>query len=126
MLSKAGDSYWSGQVDIQRQAAEAWVAFATKRRDDGIAMLRAAAEAEDASDKAAVTPGPIAPARELLAEMLLEAGRANEAVAEFTSTLEREPNRYRATAGAARAAGRRATAGGRRVRQAAARAVPAR
>jgi tetratricopeptide (TPR) repeat protein len=104
VLSKAGDSYWSGQVDIQRQAAEAWVAFATNRREDGIAMLRAAADAEDASDKAAVTPGPLAPARELLAEMLLEAGRANEALDEFTSTLRRERSRYRATAGAARAA----------------------
>jgi hypothetical protein len=104
VLSKAGDAYWSGQVDIQRQAAEAWVAFATNRPEDGIAGLRAAADAEDASDKAAVTPGPLAPARELLAEMLLEAGHANEALVEFTSTLRREPNRYRATAGAARAA----------------------
>jgi tetratricopeptide (TPR) repeat protein len=104
VLSKAGDSYWPGQVDIQRQAAEAWVAFATNRREDGIAMLRAAADAEDGSDKASVTPGPLAPARELLAEMLLEAGRANEALDEFASTLRREPSRYRATAGAARAA----------------------
>jgi tetratricopeptide (TPR) repeat protein len=104
VLSKAGDAYWSGQVDIQRQAAEAWVAFASNRREDAIAMLRAAADAEDASDKAAITPGPLAPARELLAEMLLEAKHAKEALAEFTSTLRREPNRYRATAGAGRAA----------------------
>jgi len=113
VLSNGGDTYWSGQVDIQRQAAEAWVAFATNRREDGIAMLRAAAEAEDASDKAAITPGPLAPARELLAEMLLEAGHGDEALAEFTSTLRREPNRYRATAGAAcaaRAAGDRRAA----------------
>jgi tetratricopeptide (TPR) repeat protein len=103
-LSNAGDAYWSGQVDIQRQAAEGWAAFATGRREEGIAMLRAAADAEDASDKAAVTPGPLAPARELLGEMLLEADRAKEALAEFTSTLRREPNRYRAIAGAARAA----------------------
>jgi tetratricopeptide (TPR) repeat protein len=103
-LSKAGDTYWSGQVDIQRQAAEGWAAFASGRRDEGIAMLRAAAQAEDASDKAAVTPGPLAPARELLAEMLLEAGRPKDALAEFKATLEREPNRYRAIAGGAMAA----------------------
>ena len=103
-LAKAGDSYWSGQVEIQRQVAEGWAAFASGRRDNGIDMLRGAAKAEDASDKAAVTPGPIAPARELLAYMLLEAGRPKEALAEFTSTLEREPNRYRAMAGAAAAA----------------------
>lgn len=103
-LSKAGDAYWSGQVEIQRKGAEGWVAFASGRREEGIATLGAAAEAEDATDKAAVTPGPIAPAREMLAEMLLETGRAKDAQAEFTRTLEREPNRYRAIAGAARAA----------------------
>jgi hypothetical protein len=103
-LSKAGETYWSGQVEIQRRGAEGWTAFAAGRRDDGIAALRAAADAEDASDKAAVTPGPIAPARELLAEMLLEAGRSKDALVEFTATLEHEPNRYRSIAGAARAA----------------------
>ena len=103
-LSKAGDAYWSGQVEIQRKGAEAWMAFASGRRDEAIATMRAAADAEDASDKAAVTPGPLAPARELLAEMLLEMGRAKDALAEYKATLEREPNRYRAIAGAARAA----------------------
>jgi hypothetical protein len=103
-LSTSGDAYWSGQVEIQRQVAEGWAAFASGRRDDGIVMLRAAAAAEDASDKASVTPGPLAPARELLGEMLLDAGRPADALAEFTSTLAKEPNRYRAVAGAARAA----------------------
>jgi Tfp pilus assembly protein PilF len=103
-LAKTGDAYWPGQIEIQRKAAEGWAAFASGRRDEGLALLRAAAEAEDASDKAAVTPGPIAPARELLAEMLLEAGRQKDAAAEFSATLEREPNRYRSLAGAARAA----------------------
>jgi Tfp pilus assembly protein PilF len=103
-LAASGDGYWSGQVEIQRRAAAAWIAFAEGRRDEAIRELRATADAEDATDKAAVTPGPLAPARELLAEMLLEAGRPSEALTEFKATLTREPNRYRATAGAAKAA----------------------
>jgi Tfp pilus assembly protein PilF len=104
VLAKAGDPYWSGQVEIQRKGAEAWAGFAAGRRDEALTTMRAAAEAEDASDKAAVTPGPIAPARELLADMLLESGRAKEALAEYKAGLEREPNRYRSLAGAVRAA----------------------
>src|SRR5574338_37732 len=103
-LGKAGDAYWSGQVEIQRKTAEAWTAFASGRRDAAIALQRQAADAEEASDKAAVTPGPLAPAREMLAEMLLDAGDAKQALAEFEKTLAHEPNRYRTIAGAARAA----------------------
>ncbi len=51
-----------------------------------------------------MTPGPLAPAREQLAEMLLASGAAREALREFEATLVKEPNRFRALAGAARAA----------------------
>jgi len=102
-LARSDEPYWSAQVDIQRQAAEGWVAFASGRHDEGIDRLRAAAAAEEASDKAAVTPGPVAPAREMLGEMLLEAGRPIDALAAFAATREREPNRYKGLAGAARA-----------------------
>jgi tetratricopeptide (TPR) repeat protein len=98
------DAYWAGQVDIQRRIAEAWVAFAGGRRDEAIAALTAAADAEDATDKSAISPGPLAPARELLGEMLLEAGRPKEALTAFQATMTKEPNRFRAMAGAMRAA----------------------
>ncbi len=103
-LKAANDAYWTEQVDIQRQIASAWIAFADGRKDEGLRALRAAADAEDASDKASVSPGPIAPARELLGEMLLEAGSAREALAAFESTMRKEPNRFRGAYGAARAA----------------------
>ncbi len=51
-----------------------------------------------------VTPGPILPARELLADTLLEQDRPDEALAEYEAVLQKEPNRYRALAGAALAA----------------------
>ena len=103
-LKAAKDEYWAGQVEIQRQIVEAWVAFAEGKKDDAVTQMRAAADAEDASDKAAVTPGPLAPARELLGEMLLDAGRAKEALAAFETTMQKEPNRFRGAYGAARAA----------------------
>ena len=66
--------------------------------------MRAAATLEDRTEKNAVTPGPLAPARELLGEMLLEFKQPAEARKEFEATLKKEPNRFRAVYGAARAA----------------------
>jgi tetratricopeptide (TPR) repeat protein len=103
-LTQAQDAYWAEQVDIQRRVAAAWVAFAEGRRSEALALLRAAADAEDATDKSAVSPGPLAPTRELLGEMLLEAGDAAGALAAFEASMEKEPGRFRGAFGAARAA----------------------
>jgi hypothetical protein len=103
-LVAAGEGYWAEQVEIQRLGASAWLAFAEGRTTDAVAEMRKAAEREDATEKAAVTPGPLAPARELLGELLLETGDALAAMAAFEATLRHEPNRFRAVAGAARAA----------------------
>lgn len=104
------DSYWTDQVDIQRLGAEAWAAFVAGRRDEALTLMREAATREDATEKAAVTPGPIKPARELLGDMLLAIKRPADALAAYEATLRKEPNRFRATYGAAlsaQAAGQR-------------------
>jgi hypothetical protein len=98
------DAYWAEQVDIQRRVAEAWVAYANGKKDEGITLLGAAADAEDLTDKSAVTPGPLAPARELYGFMLLEAGRAKDALAAFEAVTKKEPNRFLALYGAGKAA----------------------
>ena len=98
------EAYWAEQVAIQKLAAEAWLLFRTGSRDAGLARMRDAATRENATEKAAVTPGPLAPARELLADMLLAAGRPAEALAEYRASLTREPNRYLSLEGAAEAA----------------------
>jgi hypothetical protein len=103
-LRDAKDAYWSEQVDIQRQIASAWVLNAQGKYDDALATMRAAADAEDKTEKSPVTPGPLAPARELYGAMLLERGAAGEALAAFEATIKKEPNRFNATAGAAMAA----------------------
>jgi len=83
-----------------------FAAFRAGQADAGIAALRQAADREDASEKHAVTPGPLLPAREVLATALLERGDAAGALREFEAVLKKEPNRLRATAGAAIAAER--------------------
>ena len=103
-LKAKNENYWAGQVDIQRRIAAAWVAYARGQKDEGLAMLREAADLEDATEKSAVTPGPIKPARELLGEMLLDAGKAADALVEFEKTMKKEPNRFRGFHGAAVAA----------------------
>jgi hypothetical protein len=103
-LTARRESYWAEQVDIQRAGASAWLDFAAGRQDAALAAMQAAAAREDATEKNAITPGPLAPARELYGEMLLAARRPTEALAAFEATLRHEPNRFRALAGAARAA----------------------
>jgi tetratricopeptide (TPR) repeat protein len=101
-----GETYWSDQIGLERRSAEAWLAFAEGRHDEALVRERAAADGEDRTEKAAVTPGPLAPARELLAEMLLETARPADALKEFEAVLAREPNRFRTVAGAMEAAAR--------------------
>jgi Tfp pilus assembly protein PilF len=66
--------------------------------------MSAAADAEDKTEKSVVTPGWLLPARELQGTMLLAQGRPKEALAAFEATLAKEPSRYNAVAGAAKAA----------------------
>ena len=103
-LISAKDAYWAEQVDIQWQTASAWALLADGRIDAALAMMATAATREDATEKSPVTPGPLAPARELYGAMLLERGNAADALAAFEATLAKEPNRFRAIAGAAVAA----------------------
>jgi tetratricopeptide (TPR) repeat protein len=103
-LTQAKEGYWAEQTEIQRRSASAWLAFAERRQADALAEMRAAAALEDRTEKSAVTPGPLAPARELLGEMLLELKEPAQARIEFEATLKKEPNRFRAVYGAARAA----------------------
>jgi tetratricopeptide (TPR) repeat protein len=103
-LRQAKDEYWSEQVDIQWQVATAWLLNAENKQADALAAMSAAADTEDKTEKSVVTPGPLAPARELYGAMLLERGLAKEALAAFEATLMKEPNRLGATIGAAKAA----------------------
>lgn len=103
-LTVAKNAYWAGQTDFQIKTVNAWIALAEKRNDEAVSLMRAAAAAEEASDKHPVTPGNVVPSRELLGEMLLALDRPAEALVEFERSLKRDPNRFRGIYGAARAA----------------------
>jgi predicted Zn-dependent protease len=103
-LREAKNGYWAQQVDIQWQIANAWMLNAEGKTDEALKAMSAAADVEDKTDKSPVTPGPLAPARELYGDMLLEHGMAKEALAAFEATKAKEPNRLHGFAGAAKAA----------------------
>ena len=103
-LREAKNNYWVGQVDVQEQTANAWILYADGKFDEALKAMSAAVDAEDKTEKSPVTPGPLAPARELYGFMLLERGMPKEALAAFEATMEKEPNRFNGYVGAARAA----------------------
>ncbi len=103
-LVQMKQGYWANQVEIQAEVVEAWTKFASGKTEDALAQMRLAAEWEDKTEKHPVTPGPIIPARELLGDMLMQAGQPKEALAAYEHSMHVEPNRFRGLAGAARAA----------------------
>jgi hypothetical protein len=103
-LLKEKNEYWAQQVEIQHTVALAWIALAEKKNDEALRLMRQAADTEDSTDKAAISPGPIAPAREMLGEMLLELKRPSEALTELEAVMRKEPNRFRTLHLGARAA----------------------
>jgi hypothetical protein len=103
-LSKANERYWAQQVEIQALAVAAWSALAAGKRMEALRQMESAAALEDGTEKSAVTPGPLSPARELLGEMLLEMNDPIKALEQFEATLKKEPRRFRSLYGAAHAA----------------------
>src|SRR5215472_3666705 len=90
----------SGEKATDLREAEAWLAFAKGKSDEALAELRAAADREDKNGGESVG----IPAREMLADMLLELKRPTEALAEYKASLKHSPNRFDSLYGAMRAA----------------------
>src|ERR1700737_1652282 len=103
-LLAAKNTYWATEVEIQRLAAAGWIALGEGKSEEALKFMRAAADLEDSNEKHIVTPGRVVPAREVRAEMPLEAKQPEAALKEFEASQRREPNRFRNYAGAARAA----------------------
>jgi len=105
-LAKMGESDWAMQIDIQRREVAAIAAYAAGDGAAALTGLRAAAELEDKTQLASVTPGPLLPAREMLGELLLDQNKPREALHEFEASLQQEPNRFWSLYGVAEAAKR--------------------
>jgi tetratricopeptide (TPR) repeat protein len=98
--------YFKSHLDLQMQAASAWVAAAEGKKNEAIDMLRQAADSEDILGKHPVSPGAFVPIREQLGTLLLEMGQPTEAQREFEAALKIYPGRFRGLYGAAQAAER--------------------
>jgi hypothetical protein len=103
-LVKATEPYWARQVEIQALAVEAWSALVGGKKEEALRQMESAADLEDATEKSAVTPGPLSPARELLGDMLEAMNAPAKALEQFERTLKKEPRRFRSLYGAAHAA----------------------
>jgi hypothetical protein len=103
-LRSMGNDYWATQTGILKREVMAWSAQANGKPDEAAALMRAAADEEDAIEKLPVTPGPILPAREQLGWLLVEQNRPAEAKKEFQAALVNAPGRKGALQGVARAA----------------------
>src|SRR3954469_1022227 len=97
-------NYFKSHLDLQIQAASAWMAVTEGKKKEAIDMLRHAADAEDVLGKHPVSPGAFVPVREQLGSLLLEMGQPKEAQREFEAALKIYPGRFRGLYGAAQAA----------------------
>jgi len=83
-----------------RGEVHAWLAFAEKKNDLALQQMREVADTQDKVGKAEVD----IPAREMLADMLLELNQPQNALAEYERSMKIDPNRFNGLAGAARSA----------------------
>jgi tetratricopeptide (TPR) repeat protein len=96
--------YFKSHLDLQMQAASAWLAVSEGKKKEAIDILRHAADAEDILGKHPVSPGAFVPIREQLGSLLLDLRQPKETQREFEAALKIYPGRFRGLYGAAQAA----------------------
>jgi len=92
--------YEADNMETDDNEAASWLAFAQGKNDRALKLLRAVADDQDETGKGEVE----LPAREMLADMLMELNRPEEALVEYEKSLKIDPNRFNGLLGAARAA----------------------
>lgn len=103
-LSSQKDTYKMGQVQIQAKTVEAWILLTEGKKAEALKLMSDAADMEDNTEKHPVTPCEVIPARELLADMLLQMNKPEEALKNYEADLKVRPNRFNDLYGAAVAA----------------------
>jgi tetratricopeptide (TPR) repeat protein len=99
-VKKSSDAYMAEYMDTGRDEIRAWTAFAEGKNDEAAKIMRAVADKQDNLGKAEVE----IPAREMVADILLESGHPQEALAEYERSMTIDPNRFNGLYGAARSA----------------------
>jgi len=103
-LREAKDTYWANQVEVLRLGAAGILAHVQGNNQKAVELVRAAADLDATMDKHPATPASVLPARELLADLLLELNQPEAALKEYQQALDSEPNRFHSLLGKARAA----------------------
>jgi len=99
-IRKGGKPYHADLLKNEHKETQAWAAYAEGKSEDAIRMMREVADTQDKVGKGETE----SPAREMLADMLLEMNRPKEALAEYEVALKTDPNRFNELNGAAQAA----------------------
>jgi tetratricopeptide (TPR) repeat protein len=98
-MRKGPRSYIADGLKNEHQLVQAWAAYAAGNSDDAVRLLRAVADDQDKVGKGETE----LPAREMLADMLLDLKRPQEALTEYEISLRTDPNRFNGLYGAAQA-----------------------
>jgi tetratricopeptide (TPR) repeat protein len=101
---EAEEDAFATYIEVDRLILDGAIAHARGDAEAAVARMREAAELETTVQKHPVTPGAVLPSREALGDLLLELGRAGEALEAYEASLEIWPGRYHSILGAARAA----------------------
>src|SRR4029078_13681543 len=101
---KGQDAYWHNQVEVQRLVAIGMLAHVRGDDKTAIASMRAAVDLDATMDKHPATPSSVLPARELLADLMLELNQPAAALVEYQAMLSTDPNSFRSLLAQARAA----------------------
>jgi tetratricopeptide (TPR) repeat protein len=105
-LQKQKELYRANQVAIQIKTGEAWIKYATGKKEEAVDLMKTASDMEDSTSKHPVTPGEVLPARELYADMLLQMKQNDKALQTYEAVLQKSPNRFNSLYGAGDAAER--------------------
>ncbi|NIP38779.1 MAG: hypothetical protein GWO07_08555 [Candidatus Dadabacteria bacterium] len=97
-------AYWAKQVEIQQLSAVAWLTYNQGLKEQGLNVMKKAADLEASTDKHPITPGEILPAGELYGDMLAESEKYADALKQYEKALVRSPNRLNSLWGAAHTA----------------------
>lgn len=97
---KTTEAYYAEDMDMDGDEARAWAAFADGNNDEAIRLMRSVADKQDSLGKGETA----LPAREMLADILMEMKRPGDALAEYEKSMKVDPNRFNGLYGAAQAA----------------------
>jgi len=104
LFKEQKDAYIASQVEIKRNAAEAWILLKEGKKDEALRMMNLSADMEDKTEKHPVTPGEVLPARELLGDMYMQLNNWGKALEAYEANLKKHPNRFNGLYGAGLAA----------------------